>query len=194
MASPTRVRSVRSSVSSRLSSASRRREVLRSSVLNTVEILENRQMLTVNPIGINFADGTGGTGIGTNSYNLAPGASVGVVPISNWNNEHSTATGNGASGSAAALTDSTGAATGVGVQWQANGTWDALTQESMTDQLPAPDQTLMAGYLDNFGGTAVAGPSALTSGSLGSGNGILLTGVPDGLYDLYVYSMQAATP
>src|SRR5689334_1679737 len=104
MASHARVRPVRVPDSARLSTRDSRRRInrqmLRSSVVTTVEMLENRQLLSVNPIGINFADGTGTTGIGTNSYNLAPTDTAGVVPISNWNNEHSTAGGNGAIGSA----------------------------------------------------------------------------------------------
>lgn len=158
-------------------------------VPSIVEALEGRTLPSAVPfkLGVNFgsdrADANGAPFI------LAPTDSAGVVPIQHWNNQ------SGAIGAATALTDSTGAASSVGISWATNGTWDAAIQEGMTDQFPAgPDHELMAGYLDNFGGTAPA-----TVFNLGDrtpapldGNGILITGLSSAkAYDIYVYSLQA---
>jgi len=137
-----------------------------------------------NDIGVNFASGRFGP------FDLAATDTAGVVPISNWNNEH------GATGTATTLGDSSGTPTAIGVAWQSDDNWDA-TQEANTDQFPAGgDQTLMAGYLDNFDigdGGSVATSGSLTTGTL-DGNGMLFTGLTAQAYDVYVYSLQAAVP
>jgi hypothetical protein len=166
------------------------RQMLGDSVRSAIEPIERRVMLS-GSIGINFADGTGTTGVGTNSYNLAPTDVAGQVPIGNWNNAHSTAGGNGVTGTLSGLTDDAGTATSASVAWQANGTWDAATQENQTDQFPAgPNHSLMAGYLDNFGGTATAPPTAVTTG-LGATNGVLVSGLTGTSYNIYCYDLQA---
>ena len=141
-----------------------------------------------NDLGVNFgADRVvDPTATPTVPFALAPTDKAGVIPISNWNNAK-----NG-SGETTILLDSTGAPTTVDVTWKANGTFDAATQEDMTDQFPnpSPDYTLMAGYLDNYGGTAGATAASLTSGTL-DGNGVLFTGLPAQLYDVYVYSLPS---
>jgi hypothetical protein len=164
------------------------RSILRAVTNSTVEILESRRLLAAQPnIGINFgSDRTDANG----PLAVAPTDVAGVVPITNWNNE------DGATGtSATPLVDSTGATTGVNVAWQANGTWDAATQENMTDQFDQTtqhgDYELMGGYLDNYGGTAAATDASLTSGTL-DGNGILFSGLDNTKsYDVYVYSLTA---
>ena len=177
-------------VSSRPNSASSQRtkkqsvqKLLQSTVESAVETLEGRVMLAATPLklGVHFAQGQGG------NFPIAATDSAGVVPIKNWNNEMA------ATGAATGLNDFSGTATGVGVQWMANGVWDAATQENMTDAFPNPsgDFQLMASYLDNFTGTAVGTNASLTSGTL-DGNGILLTGLSSSTaYDIYVYSLQA---
>ena len=135
-----------------------------------------------NDIGVNFATGAPG-----NTFALAATDVAGVVPIANWNNATNS------TGSDTTLTDSSGAAVGTSVSWQANDSWDALTQEAMTDQFTGPDQTLMAGYLDNQGGTKAATNASFSTGML-DGNGVLFAGLTAPAYDVYVYSLQAQVP
>ena len=134
-----------------------------------------------NDIGVNFASGANGSTFALTSTDVA-----GVVPMSHWNNE------TGATGADPALIDSTGAPAAAGVSWQANTTWDAATQEDKTDMFPNPsgDDTLMAGYLDNFGGTAPADTGSFSAGSV-DGNGVLFTGLGASAYDVYVYSLPS---
>lgn len=111
---------------------------------------------------------------GSDQAALAPSDVTGVVPSANWNNAP------GVSGSLSDLTiDSSGAAVtlaGSAVTWSGSGVW-STNQESNTSQFANPaDEAMMNGYLDVF------------QGSPGS---ILFTGLPNGLYDIYVYSLTA---
>lgn len=104
---------------------------------------------------------------------LAPTDVAGVVPSANWNNAPN------ATGSLFDLTrDALGVASIIGgssVTWSGSGSW-STDLETNTSQFTGADEIMMAGYLDVF--TGVPGS-------------ILFTGLPNGLYDIYVYSLTA---
>ena len=122
---------------------------------------------------------TSGRSISVNFGSNGPNASLaatdvaGVIPTRNWNN----APGN--IGSLFDLVqDNLGVASvvsGSSVNWSGSGTW-TTDQEDNTSQFTGADEILMAGYLDNFTGNA---------------GSILFSGLPNGLYDIYVYSLTA---
>ena len=104
---------------------------------------------------------------------LAPTDIAGVVPSANWNNAPLS------NGSLTDLIrDSLGVAStipGSSVTWSGSGVW-TTDQENNTSQFTGADEIMMNGYLDNYEGNA---------------GSILFAGLPNGLYDIYVYSLTA---
>lgn len=112
-------------------------------------------------ISVSFA----GDNAGGQSLNLTGDDIAGVVPVSNWN-----ADAQGATGSIAALVDSTGTATTAEVSWAgSNNTWGGTAGTN-------PDELMVNGWLDDNG----------------TGSQIDITGIPYASYDLYVYGSSDA--
>lgn len=150
----------------------------RTSFMKNPSIL-SASIAALSAIGLNCADAST-TGVslsvnfGSDQAALAPTDVTGVVPSANWNNAP------GVTGSLSNLTvDSSGnpvTLTGSAVTWAGSGVW-STNQESNTSQFTNPaDEAMMTGYLDVF------------QGAPGS---ILFSGIPNGLYDIYVYSLTA---
>ena len=127
-------------------------------------------------IGVNF-QGRTSTGSNPATDPLAPGDTAGVVPQGNWNNVDDAygaglATFLGANkGTTAALMDSTGAATPVTLTFAANDSWN-------NDVDPA---TITTGNAKMMNGV-IKEQTANTSAKFTFNN------VPDGQYDVYVYT------
>jgi hypothetical protein len=121
-------------------------------------------------ISVNFV---GGDPPGNPGVSLDPTDVAGVVPSANWNNAA------GASGTLSNLVrDVNGVATAspVSITWAATGTWSTNSEENTSQFLNAADEKLMGGYID----TNENDPKAIT-----------FSGVPNGTYDVYVYTLTA---
>ena len=96
-------------------------------------------------ISVNFAGGNSSSSTGGGDGQALVGAgTAGAVPVANWND--AVGTGGGGGFSPLALVDDMGAAIGASVSWSTSNTW------TTSGPTGTPDQNLMKGYLDNFGG------------------------------------------
>jgi hypothetical protein len=122
-------------------------------------------------ISVNFGSDNAASGLGAAALN--PTDVTGVIPTANWNNAP------GATGSLSNLVrdlNGTPTTTAASVSWTSSGTWNT-DQEDNTSQFVNPaDETMMKGYIDTF----VGAPSSVD-----------FTGLPNGQYNVYVYSLTA---
>ncbi len=94
---------------------------------------------------------------------------AGVLGTSNWNNLE------GNNGSASALIDGSGGATGASVEWTSNNTWASQGRGEENNTAPeGNDRNLMTGYLDTNG----TDPNSVTVSGL----------TIEGDYNVYVYT------
>jgi len=141
------------------------RQAVERAARQSIEQLEDRWLLAANPIGVNFVGNNGGT-----PAQMAPADTAGVVPSANYNNVAAS------TGSALSLNDSTGAASGATMDWNAGGNWASVYS---TTFVPGnADQKLNNGFLysNNAGGV----PAAVTINNLPY----------SGPYDVYVYTLN----
>lgn len=121
-------------------------------------------------ISLNFEGGSPNFG----GASLAPGDVAGAVPSRNWNN------GIGSLGFVQDLIqDSFGTPstlTGSSVSWSVAHTWTTNDEDNTSQFLDLANEALMTGYLDNF---------------IGETTSILFSGLPNGLYNVYLYSLTA---
>ena len=123
-------------------------------------------------INVNFTGGAS-TNPPTPAVSLDPGDVTGVIPSANWTNAV------GASGTLSNLvSDVNGVAvpTAASINWNATGTWSTDSENNTSQFLNAADEKLMSGYID----TNDNDPKTIT-----------FSGLANGTYDVYVYTLTA---
>jgi len=129
-------------------------------------------------LSINFVGGATTDPV-TPGVSLLPGDVAGVIPSRNWNNA------DGASGTLNnVVADINGVATpipGSSFTWATNNNWSTDAEGNTSQFLNPADEKMMSGYVD----IAEATPPAPRQ--------FVLSGIPNGTYDVIVYSMTAVT-